>query len=157
MIFSASTMDLSSLDVCVLVTARNAGMSAPFVLAKADGGCEGCVDRVAAAYRSDDLDVVMGLFDPDISIHWNGERVALGADEARRFHAERLGVGTGDRRDLHVRKRLRAASGDTVAVEHESDHRDADGALVAAASAEFWTLRRGLIVEWNVYQSRLDG
>lgn len=121
------------------------------------GEAQRLVERVEAAYRADDLDTVMRLYDPDISIHWNGERVALGTDEARRFHAERLGVGTGDRRDLHVRKRLRAASGDTIAVEHESDHRGADGELVAAASAEFWTLRRGLIVEWNVYQSRLDG
>ena len=120
------------------------------------GEAQRMVDRVAAAYRSDDIDVVMGLFDPDISIHWNGTRVALGADEARRFHTERLGVGTGDRNDLHIRKRLRSASGDTIAVEHESTHRDATGELVAAASAEFWTLRRGLIVEWHVYQSRRD-
>jgi putative hydrolase of the HAD superfamily len=121
------------------------------------GEAQRMVDRVAAAYRSDDLDVVMGLFDPDISIRWNGERVALGSDEARRFHTERLGVGTGDRTDLHVRKRLRSASGDTIAVEHESSHRDRHGNLVAAASAEYWTLRRGLIVEWHVYQSRRDG
>ena len=114
------------------------------------------VERVADAYRADDLDVVMGLFDPDISIHWNGERVALGTEEARRYQAEELGVGTGDRNDLHVRKRLRSASGDTIAVEHESSHRDDDGTLVHAASAEFWTLRRGLILEWRVYQSHLD-
>ena len=51
----------------------------------------------------------------------------------------------------------RVASGDTVAVEHESEHRGPDGELVAAASSELWTLRRGLIVEWHVYQARLDG
>jgi putative hydrolase of the HAD superfamily len=121
------------------------------------GEAQRMVDRVAAAYRSDDLDVVMGLFDPDVSIHWNGERVALGAEQARRFHAERLGVGTGGRNELHLRKRLRSASGDTIAVEHESSHPDADGELVAAASAELWTLRRGLIVEWHMYQLRRDG
>jgi putative hydrolase of the HAD superfamily len=121
------------------------------------GEAQRMVDRVTAAYRSDDLDVVMSLFDPDISIHWNGERVALGAEAARRFHAERLGVGTGDRRDLRLRKRLRAASGDTIAVEHESTHTDPGGDIVAAASAELWTLRRGLIVEWHVYQAGPDG
>ena len=114
------------------------------------------VEQVANSYRSDDLDAVMGLFDPDISIHWNGVRVALGAEEARRYQAERLGVGTGDRNDFHVTKRLRSASGDVIAVEHESSHRDDAGDLVHAASAEFWTLRRGLILEWHVYQSRLD-
>lgn len=121
------------------------------------GEAQRLVERVAAAYRSDDLDVVMGLFDPDISLHWNGERVALGADEARRFHTERLGVGTGERSDLQVRKRLRAASGDTIAVEHESTHRGATGDVIAAVSAELWTLRRGLIVECHVYQSRTEG
>ncbi|HSJ91222.1 MAG TPA: HAD-IA family hydrolase [Ilumatobacter sp.] len=121
------------------------------------GEAQRMVDRVAAAYRSDDIDVVMRLFDPDISIHWNGERVALGAEDARRFHTDRLGVGTGDRNDLHIRKRLRSASGDTIAVEHESTHRDTEGGRAAAASAEFWALRRGLIVEWHVYQSRQDG
>lgn len=121
------------------------------------GEAQRLVEVVADAYRSDDLDVVMRLFDPDISIHWNGERVALGHDEVRRFHTERLGVGTGERRDFHVRKRLRAASGDTIAVEHESTHRDPAGDPVAAASAEFWTLRRGRIVEWHVYQAKQAG
>lgn len=120
------------------------------------GEAQRMVDRVADAYRADDLDVVMRLFDPDVSIHWNGVRVALGAEEARRFQADRLGVGTGARHDLRVRKRLRAASGDTIAVEHESTHADAEGNVTTAASAEFWTLRRGLIIEWRVYQALLD-
>lgn len=120
------------------------------------GDAQQLVDRVAEAYRSDDLERVMALFDPDISIHWNGERVALGLEDARRYHVDDLGVGTGARHDLHLRKRLRAASGDTVAVEHESSHRTPAGNPVRAASAEFWTLRRGLIVEWHVYQARWD-
>ena len=115
------------------------------------------VERVTDTYLSDDLDRAMALFDPDISIWWNGGRVALGRDEARRFHADVLGVGTGRRAELHIRKRLRSASGGTIAVEHESRHVEPDGTTVRSASAEFWTLRRDLIVEWHVYQSRLDG
>jgi nuclear transport factor 2 (NTF2) superfamily protein len=121
------------------------------------GHAQRFVDRVADAYRSDDIDRVMSLFDPDISIHWDGQRVALGPDEARRFQTHELDVGTGSRRELRIRKRLRAASGDTIAVEHESTHVDDDGSTVRAASAEFWTLRRGLIIEWRVYQSRPGG
>lgn len=114
---------------------------------------EALVRHVEATYLADDLDGAMALYDPDISIHWNGERVALGSDEARRFHADTLGVGTGARRDLRIRKRLRAADGDTVAAEHESWHTAPDGSTVHNASAELWTLRRGLIIEWRVYQA----
>lgn len=110
------------------------------------------VRHVEATYRTDDLDQVMTLFDPDISIHRNGERVALGPDEARRFHTDTLGVGTGDRHDLHIRKRLRAASGDTIAVEHDSRHTGPDGEQVHVTAAEFWTLRRGLIIEWSIHE-----
>ncbi len=113
---------------------------------------EAMVRHVESTYLADDLDRALALYDPDISIHWNGDRVALGTEEARRFHVETLGVGTGDRRDLRIRKRLRAASGDTIAVEHESWHTEPDGTEVHATSAEFWTVRRGLIVEWRVYQ-----
>lgn len=107
------------------------------------GEAQRLVDRVDDAHRSADLDVVMRLFDPDVSIHWNGERVALGAEEARRFLAEQL--DRDDRGGLDARRRLRAASGDTIAVEHES-----------STAAEFWTLRRSLIVEWHIHQPRLE-
>jgi len=118
-----------------------------------DSTAERFVRDVEAAYLADDLERALALFDPDISIHWGGVRVALGHDEARRFHTDTLGVGTGERRDLRIRKRLRAASGDTLAVEHESSYRRPDGTEVRAASAEFWTLRRDRIIEWRVYPS----
>ena len=63
------------------------------------------VVSVEAAYLSQDLDRIMALFDPDISIHWNGERVALGLDEARRFHIDHLGFGAGERVGFDLRKR----------------------------------------------------
>jgi FMN phosphatase YigB (HAD superfamily) len=115
-----------------------------------DSPAERLVRAVEAAYVADDLERVLALFDPDISIHWNGERVALGRDDARRFHIDTLRVGTGERRDLTIRKRLRAASGDTLAVEHESRSIRPDGSAARSTALEVWTLRRGLIIEWNV-------
>ncbi len=108
-----------------------------------------------AAYLSQDLDRIMALFDPDISIHWNGERVALGLDEARRFHIDHLGFGAGERVGFDLRKRLRASSGDTVAVEYESSYTRSDGSTVRSRASELWTMRRGLLVEWHCYQQRL--
>jgi ketosteroid isomerase-like protein len=107
---------------------------------------EDFVRHVEATYLADDLDRAMALYDPDISIHWNGERVALGTDEARQFHADVLDVGTGRRHDLAIRKRFLAATGDIITAEHESSYRRADGTTVRSSSAESWTLRRGLII-----------
>lgn len=38
------------------------------------------------------MDGIMKLFDPDVVIAWNGERVATGLAEARRFHDDVLGL-----------------------------------------------------------------
>ena len=122
---------------------------------RSDG--EGFVRHVEATYLADDLERTMALYDPDISIHWNGERVALGTDEARRFHTDVLDVGTGRRHELSVRKRFLAATGDIVTAEHESSYWREDGTLVRSSSSEAWTLRRDLIIEWHVHQADLGG
>jgi FMN phosphatase YigB (HAD superfamily) len=117
------------------------------------GTAQRIVDDVDAAYRTNDLDRIMGLFDPDISISWNGRRVALGAVEARRFHVEVLGLraeatpGSGP----SVRRQLRAASGSSISVECSSWIDGPDGLALQSGRAELWTMRRGLIVEWHVY------
>lgn len=113
------------------------------------------VAAAEAAYAAQDVDRIMTMFDPDISIFWNGRRVALGLDEARRFHEEFLGFGRG-LRDFRLRKHLRAAQGDTIAVEYESSFERSDGSRVESVAAELWTLRRGLLIEWHCYQHRLD-
>lgn len=119
------------------------------------GAAQRLVAEAEAAYGAQDLDRIMAMFDPDIAIHWNGRRVALGLAEARRFHAEQLGIGDGSRRSLHVRKRLRGAYYDTISVEYEATSVRADGTEVRTVAGEFWTLRRGLVVEWHCYQHRL--
>ncbi len=80
------------------------------------------------AYQAQDLDAIMQLFHPEIVIYWNGERVAIGHAEARRFHVETLGIGRPtDRRDQRLSKTLRAAQGDTIGVEWDSSYTTSDG------------------------------
>ena len=100
------------------------------------------VGNAEEAYRAHDLDAVMALFHPDAIVSWNGERVASGSDEVRRFHVERLGFGEDRTRDDQITKTLRAAHGDTIAVEWTSSTR---------AGADLLTLRGDLIVEWHAY------
>ncbi|HEY0520302.1 MAG TPA: HAD-IA family hydrolase [Ilumatobacteraceae bacterium] len=113
------------------------------------------VTAAQAAYESQDLSRIMPLLHPDIVIRWNGRKVAEGLDEARDFHTRRLGFGSVPRREYVLRKTLRAADGDTIAVEWESTYRADDGTVVRSKAGEFWTMRYGLLIEWNAYHHRL--
>jgi hypothetical protein len=127
-----------------------AGISRPSEAHRLVAGAE-------AAYRSQDLERIMALFDPDISIQWNGEQVALGHDESRRFHTERLGIGGAERGGLRLRTTLRAAQGDTITLEVESSRERRDGPPERSRAGVFVATRRGLIVELHCYQHRLAG
>jgi phosphoglycolate phosphatase-like HAD superfamily hydrolase len=111
------------------------------------------VAAAETAYRSKDLSQVMRFCHPDVVIFWNGDKVAEGLDEARRFHEQRLGFDSTPRRDYQLRKTLRAADGDTIAVEWESSYRADDDSPVRGRGAEFWTMRYGLLIEWRAYHS----
>jgi putative hydrolase of the HAD superfamily len=92
------------------------------------GEAQRLVDRIANAYRAGDP--VEELLDPDVTVHLNGTRVALGAHDAAVWLTS---AGVPDR------LQLRAASGDTLTVELGDD------------LAEIWTLRRGLVVAIRRY------
>ena len=113
------------------------------------------VAAAEAAYRSQDMSQIMPLLHPDIVIHWNGQKVAEGLDQAREFHTQRLGFGSTVRRDYQLHKTLRAADGDTICVEWESSYRTDEGQLVRGRAGEFWTMRYGLLIEWHAYYHRL--
>jgi hypothetical protein len=51
---------------------------------------------------------------------------------------------------------LRAADGDTICVEWESSYRNDDGTVVHGKAGEFWTMRYGLLIEWNAYHFSID-
>jgi FMN phosphatase YigB (HAD superfamily) len=99
-----------------------------------------------AAEASRDVDAIMNLFDPDIVIEWNGARVATGLDQARRFHEQLL---ERDHSDVRLRKRLRAATGDTLSVESRSSFARSDGSRAERVASEIWSLRRGKLVHWR--------
>jgi putative hydrolase of the HAD superfamily len=115
------------------------------------------VRAAEAAYLAQDLDAIMRLFHPDITITWNGRKVATGLAQAREFHVEQLGFGSAVRQDYRLSKTLRAADGDTIAVEWESSHRDAEGRTWVGSAGEFWTMRGDLVIEWHAYHHRLEG
>jgi len=108
------------------------------------------------AYQARDLDAACALLHPDVIVHWNGEQVAIGLDAARRFLIDRLGFDAPARDAYELRKTLRSASGDTVCVEWESNHRRADGSIVSSRRAEFWLLRYGRLIEWHAYGDRRE-
>jgi nuclear transport factor 2 (NTF2) superfamily protein len=107
------------------------------------------------AYRTQSLDAIMPLLHPDVVVYWNGEKVAAGTEQVRRFHQDRLGFGTTTRHDYELHKTLRAAEGDTICVEWESSYRNDAGQLVRGRAGEFWTMRYGLLIEWRAYYHRL--
>jgi putative hydrolase of the HAD superfamily len=109
------------------------------------------VTQAERAYLAQDVDAIMSMFDPNVVIVWNGERVAVGHDEARAFHEQQLGFGDG-LRDFQLSKRLRAVDGDTLSVEYRSSFRRADGSRVESVAGEFWRLHRDKLVEWHCYQ-----
>jgi putative hydrolase of the HAD superfamily len=107
------------------------------------------------AYQAQDLDSIMQLLHPEIVIYWNGERVASGHAEARRFHVETLGIGRlNTRNDYRLSKTLRAAQGDTICVEWESSYTTADGDHVRGSAGEFWTMQGDRLIEWHAYYRR---
>jgi putative hydrolase of the HAD superfamily len=114
------------------------------------------VAAAESAYQSQDLAKILPLFHPDIVIYWNGRKVAEGLDAAREFHSNQLGFGTKVRREYQLHKTLRAADGDTICVEWESSYRDDNGDVVRSRAGEFWTMRYGLLIEWNAYHHRID-
>ena len=115
------------------------------------------VNMAEQAYGSQDLDQIMPLFHPQIVIYWNGQKVASGFAQAKQFHIDKLGFGTGAKRlDYKLTKTLRAAQGDTICVEWESSSRREDGTKVTSKAGEFWTMRYGLLIEWHAYNVRIE-
>jgi putative hydrolase of the HAD superfamily len=114
------------------------------------------VREAEAAYTTQDVDAALRLFHPDAIVYWNGRKVASGMDEIRQFHVERLGFDGTPRRGFRLRKTLRAAQGDTIAVEWEATLDSGDGPPIETRAAELWTMRGDLVVEWHAYQHRVD-
>lgn len=93
----------------------------------------------------------MELFDPEIVFYWNGRKQGEGLAEVREAHEEMLFPD--DIEEWEIRKTLRAASGDTIAVEWTSSWLDADGNRNEGYGGEFYTMRDGRLREWHAYHA----
>jgi putative hydrolase of the HAD superfamily len=115
------------------------------------------VTMAEQAYGARDLDAILPMLHPQIVIYWNGQKVASGLAEAKKFHIDTLGFGSSTiRYDYRLSKTLRAAQGDTICVEWESSYRREDGVVVSSKAGEFWTMRYGLLIEWHAYNFRTE-
>ena len=93
------------------------------------------VQQAEAAYQTQDLEQILSLFDPEIVVYWNGQKIVQGIEELRRLH-EKWGI----RKDFKIKKTLRAVMGDTIAVEWHSSWIDENGKLNEGYGGEFWIM-----------------
>jgi nuclear transport factor 2 (NTF2) superfamily protein len=110
---------------------------------------EEIVKQAEAAYDALDLDRIIQLFDPQITVYWNGQKILEGLEEVREWHEGWMTRAKGG--DHWVRKTLRAASGDAIAGEWEDYALGEDGKYYRGYGGEFWKMREGRLLEWRAY------
>ncbi len=109
---------------------------------------EELVRDVESAYASQDLERVMALFHPDIVFYWNGELRGRGLADLRRWHESAFATAG----EYRIRKTLRAAGGDTIAVEWTDSWVDrVSGDRRVGYGAEFWTMNGTRVQRWHAY------
>jgi len=108
---------------------------------------EDLVREAETAYQTQDADRIMELFDPEVVVYWDGEKLWETAATVRESHAEYI-AGLPE---FGIQKSLRAASGDTITVEWTDQWVDPDGTRGEGFGSEFWTMRDDRLREWHVY------
>ncbi len=109
---------------------------------------EDIVKRAESVYQRRSLEEAMDFYYPDAVIVWNGREVARGAEQVRSFHEKFFDPAI---KELSLKKTLRAASGDTIAVEWHATWENPDGSHGDQTAAEFWTLKEGRLTEWRAF------
>ena len=100
------------------------------------------------AYNVMDMEQVLALFTPDVVFYRNGRLVGKGIDAVRHWH-EKFFAAVKDHR---IEKTLRAADGDTIAVEFVETWIDAQsGQAMQGFGGEFWTMDGDRLAEWHLY------
>ncbi len=113
---------------------------------------EALVREAETAYQAQDADRIMDLFDPEVVVHWDGEKLWETHEAVRANHAEAIA----DLPEFDIQKSLRAASGDTITVEWRDSWVDAEGTRGEGFGAEFWTMEGDQLREWHVYYETYD-
>ena len=111
---------------------------------------EEIVQKAEEAYAAQDIELVTDLFAPDVVVFWNGKKILEGRDQVVEFERNNFASWT----DFKIKKKLRAASGDTIAVEFEISYVDKkSGEPVELFAGEFWRIRDGRLFEWRAYSA----
>ncbi len=98
-------------------------------------------------HQTRDVEQMLQCFDPAIVAYWNGKRVATGLDELRVFY-----LGFFDKlQAFSLKKSLRAATDDLIAVEWTHTKTDESGRVWDGYAAEFWTMKDDRLIEWHAY------
>lgn len=83
-------------------------------------------------------------------VYWDGKKVMEGRDQVVQFERDNFASWT----DFKIKKTLRAASGDWIAVEWEGSFVDKKSGITRAMyGGEFWKIRNGCLVEWIAYST----
>jgi uncharacterized protein (TIGR02246 family) len=111
---------------------------------------EEIVKKAEEAYAAQDIELVADLFAPDVVVFWNGKQILEGRDQVVEFERNNFASWT----DFKIKKTLRAASGDTIAVEFEISYVDKkSGKFAELFAGEFWRMRDGRLSEWRAYSA----
>jgi nuclear transport factor 2 (NTF2) superfamily protein len=109
---------------------------------------EEIVKQAEAAYAAHDIDRVADLFDPEVVVYFNGKKEFEGRDAVVEFEREQFE----SRITKKMKKTLRAASGNIIAVEWEALFVDkASGEIWEFYGGEFWTMHDNRLLEWHNY------
>lgn len=107
---------------------------------------ETMIRSVADAYNSGEIDRIMALFDPEVLVHWNGEKIAVNRNELRAWV---LAGPVGQAIDFRIEKFLQVTDGETYGVHWRYFLTYPNGQSVRGCGNEFWTNRDGRTVIWN--------
>lgn len=108
---------------------------------------EAIVRSAEEAHASLDIERMVDCFDPQAVIYWNGAKIAAGSAQVRAFYVDFFG----DVAAFTLKKTLRAASGDTIAVEWVHTRTMRTGEVFDGVAGEFWRMKGDKLLEWHAY------
>ena len=109
---------------------------------------EEIVKQFEAAFQAQDIELVKDLFDPEVVVYYNGKKLFEGREQFIEFEKKVMDSW----KDFNNKITLRAAGGDTIAVEFEvSAILLEDEKQVEIYGAPFWKMRNNCLIELSLY------
>lgn len=109
---------------------------------------EEIVQFAEEVHASMDIERMMECFEPDIVAYWNGRQIASNKSELRAWYQNFFGA----QRHFELKKTLRVASPDRLAVEWVHRRTDREGRSFEAFAAEIWYLSpTQRLSEWHAH------